>query len=245
MRDPVLRRWFAVGAFLLVACPAGAADLSTSAYTSLWSRYMWRGLRCSSGAVIQSNVSVEYAGFSGSLWTNYDLRKGKLNEIDPTIAYAWKWGGADLSAGWSHYFLMHTADNDEVYASATMSDWFLSPSLTCYWDLDLGKGLYWQAGLAHGFVLNPQVTFNLSATAGYVVQNRYVGVNAEGKEFADWFTGDVIAALPIAVSSRVTIEPRLGYSFPLSRQAREVIRGYGYGTNTCTLYGALVVSVTF
>lgn len=230
---------------LLLPSIVSAEELSISADTSLWSRYMWRGLRFSDGAVIQSSVTGAMYGFSASIWTNYDLRAGKINEIDPTISYSADYQGVTWGAGWTHFGVIDGEDDDELYISASLASLPLAPTLTCYWDVDLGTGVYLQGSVSHSFDLSDRISLTFSGAAGYVVDDSYMGVNAEGVEFADWFSGDLQVSLPVVLYPGVTLQPKAGYSFPLSQQGKEAISGYGYGTNSCTFYGAVVISASF
>jgi hypothetical protein len=233
------------GLLLLLPTLASAEPLSLSADTSLWSRYMWRGLRFSDGAVIQSSVTGAMYGFSANIWTNYDLRAGKINEIDPTISYSCAYKEVTLGAGWTHFGVIDGDDDDEFYVSISLANLPLAPTLTCYWDVNLGTGAYIQGSVSHSFTLTESMSLTFSGAAGYVVDDSYMGVNANGMEFSDWFSGDLQVALPVVVAPGVTIQPKAGYSFPLSQQGKEAINGYGYGTNSCTFYGAVVISAVF
>lgn len=223
----------------------GTEAVGLSASTGLWSRYLWRGLRFSNGAVWQSNLACTYKAFTGSVWTNYDFKTDRLNEVDPTLNWAWTLGKVSMNAGWTHFGVLRGRDNDELYLSATLGECPLSPTLTWFQDMDYGKGSYAQLTLTHSFTLSPKLHLNLSANGGVVFKDRYMGLNAKGEEFTDLFSADLTASLPIALSDKVTLEPKLGYAFPLSSQGREAISSYGFGTRGETLFGALVLNASF
>ncbi len=222
-----------------------AADLTWSANTGIWSRYMWRGLRFSNGPVWQSSITATYGGFSASLWDNFDIDTVKVNEIDPTLTYTWSWKPITLSVGWNHFGVIDGADSDELFTTATWDGLWVTPSLSLYTDVNYGKGAYLQAGLSKSFTLSERVSLNLAANAGTVFNNRYMGVNSRGDEFVDLFNGEVTMSLPVKITSWVSFEPKAGLAFPLSQNAREAMRGYGFGPRATTFFGGFQFNFTF
>lgn len=60
-------------------------------YSDILSRYVWRGLLSSEGAVWQPSFSLEYYGVGFNLWANFPLiggpNQGQFNEVDFTLYY--------------------------------------------------------------------------------------------------------------------------------------------------------------
>lgn len=233
-----------------VACvalaPSGfASDISYSGNTGVWTRYMWRGLRFSTGPVWQSTANATIGGFTGTLWHNYDFDTKRLNEVDGTVNWAWSAAKTDFNVGWNHFGVRGGDDSDEIYLTAALKEVPLTPTASLYVDTTYGKGAYFQIGVSHGFEFSPSVSLNLAANAGIVFKDRYMGVNDKGEEFTDLFSGDITASLPIKLSEAFSLEPKVGFSFPLSSNARQAISGYGYGTDSTTLYAAIQLNASF
>lgn len=230
---------------LICSKPVHATDVTANAYTSWWSRYMWRGLRFSNRPTEQTNLALNYGALSASLWANYDFQTGKFTETDPTINGTWTWGNFGMNAGWTHFLIINGRDNDEVYLSATANQWFLTPTLTVNVDLDYGKGSYLQLNLTRALTLGSKTKLVLNSNTGFVIQDRYMGLNNDGKEFTAFFAQDIMASLQVSINEKLMIEPRVGYDFPISRQAKQAISTYGYGSESKTLYCALVMNYNF
>ncbi|HLP02409.1 MAG TPA: hypothetical protein VK163_10320 [Opitutaceae bacterium] len=237
---------FSLGALLATAHAEDTQPepvLSFSGNTALWSRYMWRGLRFSNGSVWQSTLTAAHkSGVSLSLWKNYDFDTHRLNEVDCTIDYAFSVEGIACNLGWNHFGVIDGADSDEIYllAAWTKANW----TIACagYVDITYGDGAYTQVGVTRSFSFGESTTLKITANAGSVWKNSYMGLNARGEEFNDFFAGEIVATLPIVLSPHFTIEPKVGYTFPLSRNARQAISTYGFGTDTHTLYAAVVLN---
>ena len=65
--------------------------LGFGVYTDIFSRYVWRGLLSSEGAVWQPSISFEAYGVGINVWANFPLiggpNQGQFNEVDFTLYY--------------------------------------------------------------------------------------------------------------------------------------------------------------
>jgi hypothetical protein len=79
-----------------------AAALTVTAEADFNSRYVWRGLAFSDGAVWQPSLAIAYADLSFTVWGNYDLDGTwpgpRWNETDLTLSYSHSWGRWTLGA---------------------------------------------------------------------------------------------------------------------------------------------------
>jgi hypothetical protein len=64
-----------------------------------------------------------------------------------------------------------------------------------------------------------------------------MGTNDDGKEFSNFYDADFQTSLTLPLSKRLSLEPMLGYSTSLSRNARQAIIGNSVAPRGDTLYG--------
>ncbi|MEW6758451.1 MAG: hypothetical protein AB1347_09535 [Acidobacteriota bacterium] len=95
------------------AVPSGAAREPMEPGGTSWgldldltSRYLWRGLVSSHGAVAQGDVWVSAGGFTASFWGNWDPDpfegSGRFNELDADLAYERPAGPVTLGVRYVH-----------------------------------------------------------------------------------------------------------------------------------------------
>lgn len=154
----------------------GAAKLAGSVGTVFNSKYIWRGQNLVDGPVLQPQGCLAYAGWTGTVWANYDLDEGdEWTEVDYTLDYTESLGVLassleilSASVGYTYYtFPNLDADDDshEVYAGLSL-DTLLSPSLIAYCDFGQGDGTYYEAGVSHSLSLGAPV-LSLGSSVGY------------------------------------------------------------------------------
>jgi hypothetical protein len=72
------------------------------------SRYVWRGIPFSDGAVMQSSVWVSASDFSLTLWNNFVLNHepnhGQANEYDLTLGYYKEWDKFSIEPSLNYYW---------------------------------------------------------------------------------------------------------------------------------------------
>ena len=146
------------------------------------SKYIWRGQNLLDGPVLQPEGCLTYAGWTGTVWANYDADEGdEWTELDYTLDYTASLGVVapsleilSVSVGYTYYTfppLRHHPevgvhdDSHEVYAGLSL-DALLSPSLIVYYDFDQGDGMYYEAAIAHSFSLGVPV-LSLGGSVGY------------------------------------------------------------------------------
>jgi len=85
----------------------GASGFTVGAESDSNSRYLWRALAWSQGAVWQPSLWVGRSGFELSLWANFPLgdepTKHKFNEIDLRLSYAKEWGRFTFAPAFNVY----------------------------------------------------------------------------------------------------------------------------------------------
>lgn len=247
MKNPWTRLLCFSGFIAIFLAPSlVAGDLEFEASSAFLSHYMWRGERLSKGGVIQPSLTVGYKGFSANAWGNYSFDRNGENtdEVDFTASYAGEKNKINYEVGFIHYGVYNGVDSDEIYTSIGHSN-FLNPTIKAYFDVNYGKGAYLQAGLEPSIPLGKEASLNFKTFVGYVIKNQYMGLNDAGREFANLFNADFITSLTLPLSRGFTLEPMIGYSTPLSQNARQAIKSASVGSGSETLYGGATLTFSF
>ena len=221
---------------LLLAPVLLSADMEYEVSGSFLSHYMWRGLRLSEGGVFQPSATISARGFSANIWANYQFDPRSWTEVDFTAAYAGDKARINYELGFIHYGVKEGLDSDEIYGSIGYSN-PLNPSVKVYVDVNAGRGAYMQAGVEPSVPLGREIALNLKAFTGVVFKNSYMGVNDRGLEFSNFYSADFQASLTIPLVKKVSLEPLIGYSTALSRNARQAIKNTSVSPRGETLYG--------
>ena len=184
--------------FLLIALLLGGfahAQVTVSGGVDFASKYLWRGYNLVNGPVLQPSADISFgeSGFAVNIWASAALQdrgiNGAADEFDVTLAYGKEVNDAySVSAGLIYYsfpnqdsfsFSDHTTP--ELFASLGLSKVPFSPSVSFYYDLNLGDG--WFAGFSaeQSFKIAEQ-PLNFGANLGYN-QNQF-GADAGFKALA-------------------------------------------------------------
>jgi uncharacterized protein (TIGR02001 family) len=207
----------AAAVFLALAGPA-AAQVSVQA--DVFSRYVWRGFDLFPPDNPAFQPSLTYTlgetGFSANIWSSFALgNTGELKsarEIDLTLAYAFKVPEKySLSLGFIHYgwyfsshFQVGAHTTQEFYLSAGLSEVVFQPSLTLYYDVNLGSGFYALLEAGHTIELGGVIGLELSAALGY---NSRQFIDTSG--FSDLTFG---ARIPFKIGERLVIAPQIDFT---------------------------------
>ncbi len=227
-----------------------AFEGSGSASVDFMSSYVWRGQKLvdNDDVMVQPALSVESAGFGFGFWTNYDTNYNENTETDLTLSYTRTYEGFSATVGYIHYDLINSLDTEEIFVSVAF-DTMLSPSVTLFHDFDEGSGQYLLLSVGHSIDIGGDMALNLGASAGINFDDKILGTDKKGKEFSDFYNGELSASLSIPVTDSITIEPKVAYSFPLSDDADDAIealnKGYNSGSDTEVFYGGVGVSASF
>jgi hypothetical protein len=195
---------------------------SVSGGIDLVSRYVWRGfdLLPDNQPAIQPSLTIDLgkSGFSLNIWSSFALTKWNTykgaNEIDLTLAYAFKTSEKwEVTAGFTHYgywfaedFTFKDSTSQEVFATVTRTDMPLSPTLSVYYDVNLGSGLYATLGGSHELKLGEKTSVELGGLIGFN-SRQYI----ERSGFSDI---TLYAKAPLALG-RATLVPSLNVMVPL------------------------------
>lgn len=152
------------------------------------SKYIWRGFDTipDDRPAIQPSVTFAF-GNSGAwfnLWSAVALADTDFVELDLVLGYDRPLSEhMSLSAGFGYFTFPSMSgypDNNsatpEVYAGVTANSLALSPSVTLYYDFNLGDGIYTTISLSRDFHVAGKVLCS-NILVGYTKQYRGIGVD--------------------------------------------------------------------
>ena len=125
-------------------------------------------------------------------------------------------------------------DTTELYA-ALAREMILNPSFTFYYDVDEGDGGLALLSVSQALPLPADVSLSFSAAASYNVNHKVMGMGLDDEPFAGFYHGEIGMSVSLPLGRRVTIAPRVMYSFPLTDTARHAMKGASYDGNTAAL----------
>ena len=212
--------------FLLgIVLPLAAA---VSGQVDLVSRYIWRGfdLLPENHAAVQPSLTVDLgeSGFSLNIWSSFALgQRGMFkyaDEIDLTLAYAFKAPeGWEWTAGFIHYgswfaegFTFRNNTSQEIFVTIARTDLPLSPTLSVYYDFNLGSGLYITIGGSQELKLSDRIRMEMGGLIGF---NSRQYIDRTG--FSDI---DLYARVPLTLG-KLTLTPSLNVMIPLLDEVNE------------------------
>ncbi|MDH4226783.1 MAG: hypothetical protein OEV59_03380 [Deltaproteobacteria bacterium] len=231
---------------------ATAAEATASGSVDWLTTYVWRGMNLGGNeGVIQPSATIVYDGhYSFNLWSNYDNERGEMTETDYTASYVRELGPIGLTLGFIHYGIDDgdvDYDSQEVYVTLSASKLPLAPTLSYYHDIDLGEGGYASLAISQSFELTSKLSFGLGALAGFNFGNALMETDYDGDgevdDFSGLYNGEVSANLPYKVNDKVTITPKVAYSFPLGEDAGRAIRALSFDGDRQVVYGGINISI--
>lgn len=228
--------------------------VSSSASVDVMSNYVWRGQKLSNSWVVQPSVGITYGSFDVNLWSNYDSDRaeatskdtgyGEFTETDLTLNYNFSVNKFNFVTGYIYYALDGANDTQELYIS-TGCDILLKPALTVYYDIDEGNGAFIVASIGHSFELAKGYDLNLGASASYNINNKVMGLDKDGKDFSNFYNGELSSSLSIPVWKAITVTPKVAYSFPLSNDAKNAISSISDDGDKDIFYGGINMTLSF
>ncbi len=187
------------------------------------SRFIFRGIDILSNnnPAIQPSITYTFgkSGFSLNAWGSFALSERErckyLDEIDLTLSYVFKTPGKySLEVGFINYgywfspaHKLKDMTTQEFFVKVGLPNVLFSPTLSAYYDINQGDGLYLQLSGIHTVALNKNINIDLSAKLGY---NAGQWIPAGAKTgFSDLTIG---AAVPFK-TGKITLSPFINYTF--------------------------------
>jgi uncharacterized protein (TIGR02001 family) len=186
------------------------------------SSYVWRGfdLYPKNKPAIQPSITYTFgkSGFSVNVWYSYILadrdQYKDLEEIDFTFNYdfslsenvSFSVGMINYSFLWTPGYTFKDGNTQEFYAVLGFPKVFLGPSVSVYYDINLGDGFYITLSGGHSFSLSDKTALELGATLGY---NGGQYLNDDDETGISDLT--LSASLPFTIG-KVGITPTINYT---------------------------------
>lgn len=154
-------------------------------------------------------------------------------------------GGTMLSAGLIYYGNRGAPDTTELYGSVSR-EMVLNPAFTFYYDVDEGDGGLALLSIGQDLPLAGDSSVSLTAAASYNMNHKVMGTLADDEPFAGFYHGELGVSVSVPVTRRLTLAPRIAYTFPLTDKARDAMKSASYDGGTSSLLsGGIGVVIEF
>ena len=225
------------------AAPAPPA-VTGSAAMSVLNRYIFRGYELSShSAVFQPSLTLNYSGFSATLWSNIDSSEhqtqnfapvatsrghNNYDETDLTLSYTYNIDKLALTGGYIYYGTQYEPETQELFVSGTY-DMIAHPTLAIYRDIDHYPGTYFNLSFSQSIPVYKETTVDLGASFGYEAGSSnywdtYVANKGFiGSKYSAFHDGMVKVGYTIPVTKMFSVQPVVQYWFPLSSDASKTV----------------------
>jgi hypothetical protein len=230
---------------------AVGASASLTYYPKFISR---RGFEFGNGSV-QPSATVLYGPFSFNAWSTYNVNdwtakkanvrvenKHTILETDWWMTYTKVFDKLTTTAGYFYEGFdtgLPSPQNTYEVFLVFHYDTFLQPGFEIYWDPDKGDGTFFFATVSHNFSLPKNMNLNLTGWVNYNNDNKIYG------DFSKFYNGQVAASLSIPLTKEISIVPRIGYSVPLSNEAKDALSAFNKSGRAEHFWGGLSVVAAF
>lgn len=198
---------------LLTGLPV-RSQVSVSGSAAFVTKYIWRGYNIVDDPTIQPSLDFGFgeSGFSANVWYSAGLsdrdKNGAADELDFTLDYSTSFpNGASLSLGIIYYTFPNQDDFDfgdhstpEIYAAFSPGVPYLSPTLTLYYDFNLGDDLYATIGIDHSI----DAVFGSVGTSTLLAYNNGQFGAESGLSHLEYSVFAAISAGPVEIAPSVT-----------------------------------------
>jgi hypothetical protein len=215
-----------------------------SASVDVLTNYVWRGQNLGDDGVVQPSIQSTKDNLSLNIWSNYDLKRNRNNEVDVTINYSVESEGISIDAGYIYYALKDADDTQEVYISAAL-EMYLAPTMTLYFDFDEGDGAFLVMSIGHDVAIDEKSSLHFGASASLNIENKVMGRDAKNDEFTNWYNSELTASYTMNIARNIILEPKMAYSFALSNDAERAIRSASVDNDDKEFYAGVNLTVNF
>jgi len=207
--------FFYAGLFLWLFPSPAFSKIGFCSDFTLVSKYIWRGFDTISDdrPAIQPSCTLNFgkSGFWLNLWSAIALTDTSFVEADVIVGYSQNLSDMlTLSAGGGYFTFPsltgwpdRNSTTPEIYTGITACFVPFSPTLTVYYDFNLGDGIYSTFSLNRVFQVKSQ-TLCPSITVGYTNQYHKIGVERSWSDINFGLSSD------FALKS-ITLSPSINY----------------------------------
>ncbi len=145
--------------------------------------YVWRGFTLYDKNVFAIQPSLTYyfgkSGLSLNLWSSYALKDRDLykqnEEIDMTLRYDFRpFNGVEVGVGFTNYgyyyinnYSFKDGNTQEFFLITTFPYLIFCPTVSMYYDINLGNGLYFSLSGNYSVELNRSLSLDIGMSIGY------------------------------------------------------------------------------
>jgi hypothetical protein len=164
------------------------SPLSFDVTADIYSAYVWRGQVLDKHAVLQPGATATFdlkdaGSISANVWMNWDVSQkskhttatrtgGGINELDGTLSYSKDFGPVGFTVGHIWYVFpgagwpKDSYSTEEVFVSLAYNNDVVTPYVNAYYDYNVIKGAYVNAGLNKEVAVNDQLTLGGDLSLG-------------------------------------------------------------------------------
>ncbi|MFB3895539.1 MAG: hypothetical protein ACE14V_04465 [bacterium] len=219
--------------------------VSYGAEVDFTSRYIWRGMPFSEGAVMQTSVWVSAADFTLTLWNNFVLHHepnhGQVNEFDLTLGYGKEWDNISIEPSLNYYWYPNQEEAPStgeciVKIAYTINE--LELYTTHNIDIKEYPGAYFgDVGLGYSHDLNPNLTFDGQISLGWgssKFNDTYIGISKSALNVAQ-----CDFAVTFHLENGIYFRPHIALSTILDHELREQF------DDSTMVYGGMAIGKEF
>lgn len=155
---------------------ATESSITIGAEADFNSRYVWRGIPLSKGAVMQPSVWISASDFTLTLWNNFVLdhetNHGQTNEFDFILAYCKEWDNISIEPSINYYWYLNQEEAPSTGELAVKLAYSINSNIELftnqYIDVKEYPGAYFgDIGVGYTRDLNSVLTFEGSIGFGW------------------------------------------------------------------------------
>ncbi len=255
--------------------PEEAAKPSFTFSTDILSQYIFRGLANSKdSAVFQPSFTAAYAGFSASIWGNFDTARHSNNMFLPLPAGQQgnsKWSETDFTVSYTkeicpnfsvlvgniYYGLQPPLetpfgqDADELFGGVSYTFPWLTVAFTTYGEVIHSVDEWFELDLTKSIpvdMLCKGATLDLGASFAYLIlnhDNNILNLAGATGSYSDFHTCQLTADVKFPINKYVSIAPKVGLWLPLTDAASNYLDANSLDSKATHFYGGINLTAAF
>lgn len=193
------------------------------------SRYVWRGIALSEGAVMQPSVSVSAFDFNFSVWSNFvlnnEVNQGKFNEVDLILSYSREWKKIIIEPTVQFYLYPNQEDSPTTGEISLKVSYPVGPihvfTSHAFDIVKYGGSYFGDAGVSYEYEFHSELSMKTSLSLGWAsskFNDVYLGLPKSAFNVA---SGDL--SLTYYLKKFLYICPHVGFSVLIDGELRHQV----------------------
>jgi hypothetical protein len=234
----------AIFTIILVLLCSASYGFTFDVGTEYATQYVYRGQRLIDSPTLSPFVAISGENVELKAARIYDMDKHDYFKNEFQLTLKTQIDKAKVGVGLlRHDNLNGNVQTNEFFVNAAWEGAF-RPFVAVYFDFDKGTGQYVQAGVEKTLVKGKNA-INLGGKVSYLINNSLMGLDNAGKEFTGAYNGELYLSSKFNVGKHIIAEPMIGYTFPLSEDAKDAIERLSIKNKENTLYGGITLTASF